>query len=166
MCSACRFSLSVYFPLSPLGIFSVLRRSTFLLVVEEFPRHIQRRLLASSVGVTVRVAAGRDRQVVLHALDAVNALRDTAGPRLLVVGGDRARERDDGIVNVHVDGRVPQVVFGGEQGARLRPEPAVVGTRADGTAEPPGLFRERGFLPLVLLARDVGVGLSPVRVRV
>src|SRR4051812_39242793 len=149
MCSACRFSLSVYFPLSPLGIFSVLRRSTFLLVVEEFPRHVQRRLLASSVGVTVsvrvpvRVAAGRDRQVVLHALDAVNALRDTTGPRLLVVGGDRARERDDAVVYVHVDGRVPQVVFGGEQGARLRPEPAVVGARADGTAESPGLFRER-----------------------
>src|SRR3954469_3696759 len=99
MCSACRFSLSVYFPLSPLGIFFVLRRSTFLLGVEEFPRHGQRRLLAFSVGVPVsvrvpvRVAAGRDRQVVLHALDAVNALRDATGPRLLIVGGDRAYER-------------------------------------------------------------------------
>src|SRR5687767_6638442 len=77
------------------------------------------------VRVLVRVAVGGlDRQAVGDFRRAVD-LGGLLGGGLPGGGADAAAERDDALLDVHVDGRVAEVVDGRERAAHLEVNPAV-----------------------------------------
>src|SRR3954468_20861966 len=110
------------------------------------------------VVLAVRVACRRDGQLISQALDPVNAFRDLLGFSPLRLVGDSAGEGDDTVLHVNVDGRVPQVVGGRQGGARLCPEPTVLGAHADLAPQPLGLLHDAHLVLLILLPCHVGVG--------